>query len=104
MSAEEYHYSFVYPRNMKIFAIATDIQPDILILDEVLSVGDESFKNKCQRRIDKFWESHVTILVVSHSMNLIEKSFDKAIWLSKGQIKLAGKSREILKSYLGSVT
>jgi ABC-type polysaccharide/polyol phosphate transport system ATPase subunit len=86
------------------FAIATDIQPEILILDEVLSVGDESFRNKCQRRIDKFWDSHVTILVVSHSMDLIEKSCDKAIWLSKGQIKLAGKSGAVVKSYLDSVT
>ena len=39
------------------FAIATDVQPDILILDEVLSVGDESFKHKCQQRLDKFWEA-----------------------------------------------
>ena len=86
------------------FAIATDIQPEILILDEVLSVGDESFRNKCQQRIDKFWESHVTILVVSHSMDLIEKSCDRAIWLNKGRIKLAGESGEVVKSYLDSVT
>jgi len=69
-----------------------------------LSVGDESFKNKCQKRIDKFWESHVTILVVSHSMDFIQKSCDKAIWLSKGNLKLAGDSIEVVKSYLDSVT
>ena len=86
------------------FAIATDIQPDILILDEVLSVGDESFKNKCQKRMDKFWDSHVTILVVSHSMEFIQQSCDKAIWLSKGNIKLAGESAKVVKSYLDSVT
>ena len=82
----------------------TDIQPDILILDEVLSVGDESFKNKCQRRIDKFWDSHVTILVVSHSMDFIKQSCDQAIWLNKGSIKMAGKSEEVVQSYLDSVT
>jgi ABC-2 type transport system ATP-binding protein len=86
------------------FAIATDIQPEILILDEVLSVGDESFRHKCQRRIDQFWDSHVTILVVSHSMDFIQSSCDQAIWLSKGNLKLAGNSKEVVKSYLESVT
>jgi ABC-type polysaccharide/polyol phosphate transport system ATPase subunit len=85
------------------FAIATDIQPDILILDEVLSVGDESFKHKCQKRIDKFWESHVTILVVSHSMEFIKQSCDHVIWLSKGMINLAGDSENVVNSYLDSV-
>lgn len=51
------------------FAIATDIQPDILILDEVLSVGDESFRNKSKQRIEKFWQDHATILLVSHDLN-----------------------------------
>ncbi|MCY7332690.1 MAG: ABC transporter ATP-binding protein [Pseudanabaena sp. CAN_BIN31] len=86
------------------FAIATDIQPDILILDEVLSVGDESFKNKCKKRIDKFWDSHVTILVVSHSMEFIQQSCDKVVWLTKGHINLAGDSEKVIKSYLDSVT
>lgn len=84
------------------FAIATDVQPDILILDEVLSVGDESFKNKCQKRIEKFWEDHVTILVVSHSMEFIAKSCDKVIWLNKGHINLSGDAETVIKSYLVS--
>lgn len=91
-------------KSSKNFAIATDIQPEILILDEVLSVGDESFRNKCQHRIDKFWESHVTILVVSHSMDFIQRSCDKTIWLSKGHLNLAGDSKEVVESYLDSVT
>jgi len=86
------------------FAIATDIQPDILILDEVLSVGDESFRHKCQRRIDKFWDSRVTILVVSHSMNFIKESCNKVIWLNKGSISLAGDSENVIKSYIDCVT
>jgi ABC-type polysaccharide/polyol phosphate transport system ATPase subunit len=48
------------------FARSNDIQPDIFILDEVLSVGDESFKYKCQKRSDEFWKSHVMVLVVYH--------------------------------------
>ena len=86
------------------FAIATDIQPEILILDEVLSVGDEKFKNKCKKRIDKFWDSHVTILVVSHSMEFIQQSCDKAIWITKGNINLEGDAGKVVESYIDSVT
>ena len=85
------------------FAIATDIEPDILILDEVLSVGDESFKNKSKQRMDKFWQDHVTILLVSHSMDLIKKSCHQAIWLDQGKIKLIGDAKEVVKTYLDSV-
>ncbi|NJN72721.1 MAG: ABC transporter ATP-binding protein [Limnothrix sp. RL_2_0] len=82
------------------FAIATDVQPDILILDEVLSVGDESFKHKCQTRINQFWESHVTVLVVSHSMDFIRESCDQAVWLNKGSIQSIGDTVEVVKEYL----
>jgi len=53
------------------FSIATDVKPDILILDEVLSVGDENFRQKSKTRMDEFWNAHATILVVSHSMDFI---------------------------------
>ncbi|WP_009631241.1 ABC transporter ATP-binding protein [Synechocystis sp. PCC 7509] len=85
------------------FAIATDVQPDILILDEVLSVGDESFKNKCQQRINKFWSANATILVVSHDLEFIEKSCGKVIWLDKGQLKFIGESQEAVSCYLNIV-
>ncbi len=85
------------------FAIATDVQPDILILDEVLSVGDESFKNKCQQRINKFWSANATILVVSHDLEFIEKSCSKAMWLDKGQLKFIGDAHEAVFCYLNIV-
>lgn len=85
------------------FAIATDVQPDILILDEVLSVGDESFKNKCQRRINQFWESHVTVLVVSHSMSFIRESCNDAIWIDNSKIQLFEKSETVVNRYLESI-
>ncbi|MEH1841975.1 MAG: ABC transporter ATP-binding protein [Nostoc sp.] len=85
------------------FAIATDVQPDILILDEVLSVGDESFKNKSKQRIDSFWNGKATILVVSHDLKFIKQSCEKAIWLNKGQVKFAGKSEETVDFYLKAV-
>jgi len=85
------------------FAIATDVQPDILILDEVLSVGDESFKNKCQKRIDKLWDHHTTILVVSHGLEFIQQSCERAIWLDRGKIRFAGSTEETIAHYLESV-
>jgi ABC-2 type transport system ATP-binding protein len=85
------------------FAIATDVQPDILILDEVLSVGDESFKNKCQKRIDKLWDHHTTILVVSHGLEFIQKSCERAIWLDRGKIRFAGNTEDTIAHYLESV-
>lgn len=85
------------------FAIATDVQPDILILDEVLSVGDQSFKNKCQQRIDKFLNGETTVLVVSHDLGFIRSSCDKVIWLDRGQIKYIGSGPETVDRYLDTV-
>lgn len=86
------------------FAIATDVQPDILILDEVLSVGDQSFKNKCQHRIDKFLNGDTTVLVVSHDLDFIRNSCDKAIWLERGRIEFIGSGTETVDRYLNTVT
>ncbi|MEA5535820.1 ABC transporter ATP-binding protein [Crocosphaera sp. XPORK-15E] len=85
------------------FAIATDVEPDILILDEVLSVGDESFKNKCQKRMDKLWGNNTTILVVSHGLEFIQQSCDRAIWLDRGKIRFAGNTDETIHHYLTAV-
>jgi ABC-2 type transport system ATP-binding protein len=82
------------------FSIATDVQPDILILDEVLSVGDEHFRNKCQRRMEKFWQNNATILVVSHDLEFIKSSCQRVIWLDRGEIKLDTSPSEAIKSYL----
>lgn len=85
------------------FAIATDVQPDILILDEVLSVGDEGFKNKCKQRMDQFWDDHATVLVVSHDLEFVSTSCKKAIYLNQGNIKFAGDSQEVVDYYLETV-
>jgi ABC-type polysaccharide/polyol phosphate transport system ATPase subunit len=85
------------------FAIATDVQPDILILDEVLSVGDQTFKNKCQNRIDRFLNGDTTVLVVSHDLDFIRTSCDKAIWLERGHIKFSGSGIETVDRYLDTV-
>ncbi len=82
------------------FAIATDVQPDILILDEVLSVGDVTFKNKCSQRMKEFWQDHVTILLVSHSMQMIRKNCHKTIWMEQGRIKMIGETNDLVDRYL----
>ncbi|MGM3307617.1 ABC transporter ATP-binding protein [Anabaena sp. WFMT] len=82
------------------FSIATDVQPDILILDEVLSVGDESFKNKCKQRINQFWNGETTVLVVSHDLDFIQQSCDQSIWLHKGKLFFEGKPCDAIEAYL----
>ncbi|MEO3707385.1 ABC transporter ATP-binding protein [Trichormus azollae] len=85
------------------FAIATDVQPDILILDEVLSVGDESFKNKCKQRMDKFWDDNATVLVVSHDLEFVKQSCHRAIWMNKGKIIFSGNAAQTVDYYLNGL-
>ncbi|MGF1482510.1 MAG: ABC transporter ATP-binding protein [Cyanophyceae cyanobacterium] len=85
------------------FAIATDTQPDILILDEVLSVGDEKFKSKCQQRMQKFWQDSVTILLVSHDLDFVRHSCNCVLWLEQGKVRMLGQANEVVDAYLESV-
>jgi ABC-type polysaccharide/polyol phosphate transport system ATPase subunit len=82
------------------FAIATDVQPDILILDEVLSVGDESFKNKCKERMNKLWDGNATVLFVSHDLEFVKQSCKKTIWLDRGKVRFMGGTEEVVNYYL----
>jgi ABC-type polysaccharide/polyol phosphate transport system ATPase subunit len=83
------------------FAVATDVRPDILIVDEVLSVGDEAFQRKSLARIQAFQDQGTTILLVSHSMKLIEEMCERAAWLDHGQLKALGKAGEVIQAYRG---
>ncbi len=85
------------------FSIATDVQPDILILDEVLSVGDESFKNKCKQRIERFWDDNATVLVVSHDLEFVKQSCQWGIFLNKGRIIFIGDADETVKYYVKQI-
>lgn len=80
------------------FAIATSINPDILILDEVLSVGDMSFQAKCRDRMYNMM-SEASMLFVSHSVSQVRSLCDKAIWLHKGSIIASGEVNEICDQY-----
>lgn len=81
------------------FSIATAVQPDILIVDEVLSVGDFRFQQKCEERIRKMIEYGVTILLVSHDISMIERLCNKVLWLDHGKMKKMGKTQEICEEY-----
>lgn len=81
------------------FSIATSVNPDILILDEVLSVGDMSFQNKCKNRLNNIMGDEVSLLFVSHSVGQVRQLCDKAIWLHKGSVIAAGEVNEICDQY-----
>lgn len=82
------------------FAIATITEPDILIVDETLSVGDVFFQQKCERRIQHFIESgDVTVLFVSHSMDQVERICQRAVWIEKGDLRMDGPVDEVCKAY-----
>jgi lipopolysaccharide transport system ATP-binding protein len=72
-------------------------------LDEVLSVGDESFRIKCQERLQRFWQAHCTIFVVSHDLNFIRESCEIVVWLDHGRIAAAGAPNETVDLYLASI-
>jgi ABC-type polysaccharide/polyol phosphate transport system ATPase subunit len=83
------------------FAVATDTRPDILIVDEVLSVGDTAFQFKCSKRIGSYRDQGTTIMLVSHSMDLIEKMCDRAAWLERGKFNEIGRTQLVVDKYLG---
>lgn len=81
------------------FAVATAWHPDILILDEVLSVGDSAFQEKCFRRMTGFRDSGSTVLMVSHSIDQIQNNCQRAMWLDQGEIKAMGNAEDVSHAY-----
>ncbi|MHB8204846.1 MAG: ABC transporter ATP-binding protein [Desulfomonilaceae bacterium] len=81
------------------FAIATDVDPDILIVDEILGVGDDAFQAKCKKRIENFRLKGVTILFVSHDLQQVEEMCDYVYWLDRGQVKANGKPDNVVSEY-----
>ncbi|OUT95664.1 MAG: hypothetical protein CBB92_11255, partial [Flammeovirgaceae bacterium TMED32] len=81
------------------FSIATMVRPDILIIDEALSVGDLTFQKKCIQRMNEFKEQNKTLIFCSHSMFHVQELCEMAIWLDKGQIKEIGDSEQVVGHY-----
>ncbi len=81
------------------FAIATITDPDILIVDEILSVGDFLFQQKCEQRINELMKNGTTILIVSHSIDQIKRLCNRVMWLKSGQVVKIGETQEICNEY-----
>jgi lipopolysaccharide transport system ATP-binding protein len=81
------------------FSVASDVDPDILIVDEVLSVGDEAFQQKCLARMQRFRDKGTTILFVSHALEAVERLCDRAVWIDRGGIRFSGPVPEAIDSY-----
>ena len=86
------------------FSIAVNVDPDVLLIDEVLSVGDESFRARCYERMLAFRDAGKTLVLVSHDLGAIESFCDRAIWLDGGKIRAAGKPESVVREYIDLVT
>ncbi len=92
-----------YSSGMKVrlaFSVAAHLEPEILIIDEVLAVGDAAFQKKCLNKMEDVGQHGRTILFVSHNMSAITQLCERALWLDEGQYKLIGLSSEVVSSYL----
>ncbi len=85
------------------FAVAVSVEPDILLIDEILAVGDEAFQRKCSDKIFEFKNKGKTIVLVSHSLEAVRNICDTGIWLHAGEIKGQGKASEVVDLYLKQV-
>ncbi len=82
------------------FAVATMTQPDILIVDEILSVGDYAFRKKCEQRMNEMLSGGTTLLYVSHSLDEVKRLCSHAIWLDKGSMRMLGEAQKVCDAYL----
>ena len=81
------------------FSIATLVKPDILIVDEILSVGDFLFQQKCEKRITELMSGGTTVLIVSHAIEQIERLCNRVIWLEQGKTKMVGETDDVCAQY-----
>ena len=81
------------------FAIATVTTPDILIVDEILAVGDFLFQKKCEERINAMMNDNTTDIIVSHSIEQIERLCKHCVWLDKGKVRMIGETQEVCNAY-----
>jgi len=81
------------------FAVATSVRPDILLVDEVLSVGDAPFQQKCLDRINSYRQQGTTIVIVSHSMITIQSNCQRVVWLSHGKVMALGDVNQVVEQY-----
>ena len=82
------------------FSVAINVQAEILLIDEILAVGDQHFQDKCFNKLIDLKESGKTIVIVTHSIEQVKRFCNRAIWLYKGEVRKDGETKEVLKEYL----
>ena len=86
------------------FSVAINMDPEILLIDEVLAVGDQAFHAKCFERIYRFRQAGKTLLCVSHATGMVQELCDRAIWLDHGKLVMSGRIRDVIETYEGHRT
>ena len=81
------------------FSVAINVQADILLIDEILAVGDHHFQEKCFKKLKELKAAGKTIVIVTHDMNQVRQFCDRAVWLYEGEVKMDGKVEEVLEEY-----
>lgn len=82
------------------FSVAINVDADILLIDEILSVGDQHFQEKCFRKIEELKQEGKTIVFVTHGMDSVRRFCTRAVWLHEGSIKLDGEIEEVVSRYI----
>ena len=83
------------------FSVAVNMDPDVLLVDEILAVGDSAFQEKCFRKVHEFRNSGKSLLCVSHAAGMVQQLCDKAIWLDHGEMVMSGAIAEVIEAYNG---
>ena len=82
------------------FSVAINVEADILLIDEILAVGDQHFQTKCFDKLEELKKNGKTIVIVSHSLDSVKKLCDRAIWINKGHVEMNGKTETVIEKYL----
>ncbi len=84
------------------FSVATDIEPDILLVDEVLAVGDQAFRKKSEVRMNELISGGASVVVVSHALGLVRRLSERVMWIDSGRVKMIGPAQEVVDAYEAS--
>jgi ABC-type polysaccharide/polyol phosphate transport system ATPase subunit len=82
------------------FSVAINVDADILLIDEILAVGDKHFQDKCFAKLHELKNSEKTIVIVTHDLAQVKKLCNRAIWLNNGEVKMDGKTKDVIEEYL----
>ena len=82
------------------FSVAINVDAEILLIDEILAVGDQHFQEKCFAKLEELAKSNMTIVIVSHSLGSIRKLCNRAIWINNGEVAMDGEASKVIDAYL----